>query len=104
MKYAAAYLLAAAAGKDKPSAKDVKKILGAIDTDVDDDALNKLVDQLSDSTIHEVIAKGRETLKSVPMGGGGGGGGRRGEEGGGGACRGGGRGHGLRPLRLRDTR
>merc|ERR1719473_2066612 len=72
MKYAAAYLLAAAAGKDKPTAKDVKKILGAIEAEIDDDALNKIVDQLKDSTIHEVIAKGRETLKSVPMGGGGG--------------------------------
>merc|ERR1719420_2061513 len=75
MKYAAAYCMAVVAGKDSPTAKDVKKILDSIEAEVDDAVLEKLVSELDGKSIHEVIAAGRETLQNVPMGGGGGGGG-----------------------------
>merc|ERR1719326_2395253 len=75
MKYCAAYCLAYVAGKDKPSAKDVKKILESIEVEVDDDAVNSLVSALADKDIAEVVAAGRETMKGMVMGGGGGGGG-----------------------------
>merc|ERR1719182_674123 len=69
MKYAAAYCLAYVAGKDSPSAKDVKKILESIE------AVDSIVSALKDKNIAEVIAAGRETMKGMVMGGGGGGGG-----------------------------
>merc|ERR1719301_129804 len=75
MKYAAAYCLAYVAGKESPTAADVKKILNSIEAEVDDAAVDQLVSALADKNIAEVIAAGRETMKGMVMGGGGGGGG-----------------------------
>merc|ERR1719161_2527135 len=75
MRYAAAYCMAYVAGKESPSAADVKKILTSIDAEVDDAAVDSLVSALKGKDIAEVIAAGRETMKGMVMGGGGGGGG-----------------------------
>merc|ERR1719482_1304460 len=99
MRYAAAYCLAYVAGKEKPSAADVKKILNSVEAEVDDAAVDSLVKALADKDIAEVIAAGRETMKGMVMGGGGCGG----EEGGAQGRGGRGGGHGLRPLRLSNS-
>merc|ERR1719389_1011727 len=75
MRYAAAYCMAYVAGKESPTAADVKKILTSIDAEVDDAAVDSLVSALKGKDIAEVIAAGRETMKGMVMGGGGGGGG-----------------------------
>merc|ERR1740117_483160 len=74
MKYAAAYCLCVVAGKEKPKAADIKKIITAAGGECDDAEVKKLISELDGKDACEVIAKGRETLKSAPMGGGGGGG------------------------------
>eukprot|EP00178_Gracilaria_changii_P011479 TRINITY_DN3266_c0_g2_i4.p2 TRINITY_DN3266_c0_g2~~TRINITY_DN3266_c0_g2_i4.p2 ORF type:complete len:110 (+),score=34.24 TRINITY_DN3266_c0_g2_i4:20-349(+) len=70
MRYVAAYLLAALGGKANPSADDVKKILSAVGVSVDEARLTKVMDELKDKNIEEVIAAGTEKLASVPSGGG----------------------------------
>lgn len=41
MRYVAAYLLAVLGGNTKPSAKDIKTILGSVGIEAEDDRLNK---------------------------------------------------------------
>eukprot|EP00928_Gymnodinium_smaydae_P033322 TRINITY_DN238_c5_g1_i1.p2 TRINITY_DN238_c5_g1~~TRINITY_DN238_c5_g1_i1.p2 ORF type:complete len:116 (+),score=54.41 TRINITY_DN238_c5_g1_i1:168-515(+) len=82
MKYAGAYLMAVLAGNESPSAADIKKILGAVDAECDDEVAGKLVSELEGKTIHEVIAAGKEKLKGFGGGGGGGGGAAAGAGGG----------------------
>eukprot|EP00928_Gymnodinium_smaydae_P024310 TRINITY_DN196_c5_g1_i1.p3 TRINITY_DN196_c5_g1~~TRINITY_DN196_c5_g1_i1.p3 ORF type:complete len:115 (+),score=61.15 TRINITY_DN196_c5_g1_i1:105-449(+) len=72
MKYCSAYLMAVLAGNEAPSASDIKKILGAVDAECDDEVASKLVSELEGKTVHEVIAAGKEKLKGFGGGGGGG--------------------------------
>eukprot|EP00933_Yihiella_yeosuensis_P056902 TRINITY_DN5635_c0_g1_i1.p1 TRINITY_DN5635_c0_g1~~TRINITY_DN5635_c0_g1_i1.p1 ORF type:complete len:112 (+),score=59.55 TRINITY_DN5635_c0_g1_i1:95-430(+) len=74
MKYCAAYLMAVLAGKDSPSAADIKKILESVESEYDDEVAKKLVSELDGKTIHEVVKEGKEKLKGFGGGGGGGGG------------------------------
>eukprot|EP00449_Zooxanthella_nutricula_P030755 CAMPEP_0198495514 /NCGR_PEP_ID=MMETSP1462-20131121/5251_1 /TAXON_ID=1333877 /ORGANISM="Brandtodinium nutriculum, Strain RCC3387" /LENGTH=50 /DNA_ID=CAMNT_0044224297 /DNA_START=75 /DNA_END=224 /DNA_ORIENTATION=+ len=46
MKYVAAYLMAALAGKESPSAADVQKILEAVEAEYDASLAEKLVSEL----------------------------------------------------------
>merc|ERR1719199_2279697 len=62
--------MAYVAGKESPTAADVKKILTSIDAEVDDAAVDSLVSALKGKDIAEVIAAGRETMKGMVIGGG----------------------------------
>jgi len=66
MRYVAAYLLAVLGGNATPDAAAVKKILSSVDVNVDDAALNKVLEQLAGKNLDEVIAAGKEKLASVP--------------------------------------
>eukprot|EP00448_Togula_jolla_P007629 CAMPEP_0170612882 /NCGR_PEP_ID=MMETSP0224-20130122/23967_1 /TAXON_ID=285029 /ORGANISM="Togula jolla, Strain CCCM 725" /LENGTH=112 /DNA_ID=CAMNT_0010938429 /DNA_START=71 /DNA_END=409 /DNA_ORIENTATION=- len=70
MKYAAAYLMSVLAGKDSPTADDLRNILAAIDSEYDDTIASKIVSELDGKAIHEVVAAGKEKLKSFGGGGG----------------------------------
>lgn len=72
MKHIAAYLLLQIGGNDSPSAKDIKKVLGAVGIDADDERLETLLSELSGKDVNELIAEGSSKLASVPSGGGGG--------------------------------
>uniref|UniRef100_A0A7N0RFM9 Uncharacterized protein n=1 Tax=Kalanchoe fedtschenkoi TaxID=63787 RepID=A0A7N0RFM9_KALFE len=72
MKVIAAYLLAVLGGNTTPSAADLKKILGSVGAEADDDKLELLLKEVKGKDITELIASGREKLASVPSGGGGG--------------------------------
>merc|ERR1719188_426666 len=71
MKYVAAYLMAALAGNESPSAADIQKILESVESDYDESIASKLVSEMEGKTIHEVIAAGKEKLKGFGGGGGG---------------------------------
>ncbi|KAF5772756.1 putative ribosomal protein L12 family [Helianthus annuus] len=71
MKVVAAYLLALLGGNTSPSAEDLKKILGSVGADADDDKIELLLSEVKGKDITELIASGREKLASVPSGGGG---------------------------------
>ncbi|KAK9072658.1 hypothetical protein SSX86_009096 [Deinandra increscens subsp. villosa] len=71
MKVVAAYLLALLGGNTCPSAEDLKKILGSVGADADDDKIALLLSEVKGKDITELIASGREKLASVPSGGGG---------------------------------
>ncbi|KAH9320792.1 hypothetical protein KI387_015431, partial [Taxus chinensis] len=70
MKYLAALLLAALGGNVKPSAGDLKHILGSVGAEVDEGRLDHLLEQLEGKDLVQVIAAGREKFASVPSGGG----------------------------------
>mmetsp|Transcript_111672 Transcript_111672/g.249518 ORF Transcript_111672/g.249518 Transcript_111672/m.249518 type:complete len:115 (+) Transcript_111672:62-406(+) len=71
MKYVGAYLMAALAGNESPSAADIQKILESVESDYDEIIASKLVSEMEGKTIHEVIASGKEKLKGFGGGGGG---------------------------------
>lgn len=73
MKHLAAYLLLGLGGNSSPSAKDIKKVLDSVGIEADDERLDKLLEELKDKDVNELIASGSEKLASVPSGGGGGG-------------------------------
>ncbi|KAL6003505.1 60S acidic ribosomal protein P2 [Asimina triloba] len=70
MKVVAAYLLAVLGGNSKPSAKDIKSILGSVGAEADDERIEKLLSEVKGKDITELIATGREKIASVPAGGG----------------------------------
>lgn len=69
MKFVAAYLLANLGGNSNPNAKDLKKILDSVGATVDEDRIEKLLEELEDKDIHTVIEEGKSKLASVPVGG-----------------------------------
>eukprot|EP00933_Yihiella_yeosuensis_P039680 TRINITY_DN337_c0_g1_i1.p1 TRINITY_DN337_c0_g1~~TRINITY_DN337_c0_g1_i1.p1 ORF type:complete len:111 (+),score=52.98 TRINITY_DN337_c0_g1_i1:82-414(+) len=72
MKYVSAYLMAVLAGKDSPTAADLKKILESVESEYDEELAKKLCSELDGKTVHEVVAEGKEKLKGFGGGGGGG--------------------------------
>ncbi|KAI0057245.1 ribosomal protein 60S [Artomyces pyxidatus] len=72
MRHIAAYLLLQIGGNASPSAKDVKKVLGAVGIEADEDRLEKLISELEGKDVSALIAEGSSKLASVPSGGGGG--------------------------------
>ncbi|ESK96433.1 60s acidic ribosomal protein p2 [Moniliophthora roreri MCA 2997] len=70
MKHIAAYLLLQTGGNASPSAADIKKVLGAVGLEADDERLDKLLSELANKSIDELIAEGSGKLASVPSGGG----------------------------------
>ncbi|KRX10281.1 hypothetical protein PPERSA_09665 [Pseudocohnilembus persalinus] len=68
MKYLAAYSLLVLGGNATPSAADVKKVLGAVEAEVDDSTLNTVIESLKGKPLNEIIAAG---LSKVPSLGGG---------------------------------
>jgi len=69
----AAYLLLQIGGNASPSASDIKKLLGTVGIETEDDRLNTVISELKGKDINELIAAGSAKLASVPSGGGGGG-------------------------------
>ncbi|KAH8593690.1 60s acidic ribosomal protein-domain-containing protein [Bisporella sp. PMI_857] len=72
MKHLAAYLLLSLGGKESPSAKDVKSVLGSVGIEADDERLNTLISELKGKDLQELISEGSSKLASVPSGGSGG--------------------------------
>lgn len=62
MRYVAAYCLATLGGNKSPSAADVKKILGSVGIEVDEEKAKKVISELSGKDLNEVIAAGMRTL------------------------------------------
>ena len=59
MRYVAAYLLAVLGGNDKPTEKDLKKIISSVGVDADSDAINKVINELKGKVIDDVIKAGK---------------------------------------------
>ena len=78
MKHLAAYILLALGGKATPTAEEVSAVITAAGGEVDEEKLNTLIAELEGKSVDELIAAGKESLKSVSLGGGGGGGGAAG--------------------------
>ncbi|KAJ8487925.1 hypothetical protein ONZ45_g1740 [Pleurotus djamor] len=71
MRHLAAYLLLQIGGNASPSAADVKKVLGAVGIEADDERLEKLISELEGKDVAALISEGSSKLASVPSGGGG---------------------------------
>ncbi|XP_075043937.1 large ribosomal subunit protein P2 [Mixophyes fleayi] len=69
MRHVAAYLLAVLGGNDNPSAADLKKIMDSVGIEMDKDRADKIVSELKDKKIEDVIAQGNTKLASMPSGG-----------------------------------
>lgn len=59
MRYVAAYLLAVLGGNAKPSESDITKILSSVGIDADPACLKKVIGELKDKNLDEVIAAGK---------------------------------------------
>ncbi|KAF5188887.1 60S acidic ribosomal protein P2 [Thalictrum thalictroides] len=70
MKVIAAYMLARLGGNEEPTADDIKRILGSVCAEAEDDKIELLLSQVKGKDITELVASGREKLASVPSGGG----------------------------------
>lgn len=70
MRYVAAYLLAALAGKESPSLADLEKVLSSVGIESDGEKLKKVIGELNGKNLEELIAAGREKLATIPSGGG----------------------------------
>lgn len=55
MRYVAAYLLANLGGNKNPTAKDIEEILESVGIEVDSERLEKVISELSDKNVNEVI-------------------------------------------------
>ncbi|KAH7106003.1 hypothetical protein BKA62DRAFT_826399 [Auriculariales sp. MPI-PUGE-AT-0066] len=66
MRYIAAYLLLQMGGTASPTAQDIKRVLGSVDVQVDDERLNALLDALKGKDINELIATGQAKLATLP--------------------------------------
>merc|ERR1712169_66221 len=69
MKTIAAYLLAVLGGNKTPSEDDVKRILEAAATNVDAEAISKVVSELSGKSVYDVMDEGAGRLVAVSTGG-----------------------------------
>lgn len=56
MRHIAAYLLLQIGGNVSPSAADVKKVLGAVGIEADEERLEKLVSELEGKDVNEVCS------------------------------------------------
>ena len=56
MKHIAAYLLLGLGGNTSPSAEDIKKVLGSVGIEADDDRLKSLLSELEGKSIDEVCS------------------------------------------------
>ena len=54
MRYIAAYLLLQIGGNTSPSADDIKKVLGAVGIEADEERLSKLISELEGKDVNEV--------------------------------------------------
>jgi len=72
MKHIAAYLLAVLGGNPNPDDKAIKAILNAAGIEADPAHLQKLLGELKNKDLSDILAKGRTKLASVPAGGAGG--------------------------------
>ncbi|KAI5987017.1 ribosomal protein 60S [Pisolithus albus] len=69
MRHLAAYLLLQIGGNASPTADDVKKVLGAVGIEADEERLEKLISELDGKDVNALIAEGSAKLASVPSGG-----------------------------------
>ncbi|KAJ7793046.1 the dimerization domain of ribosomal protein P1P2, partial [Mycena olivaceomarginata] len=67
MCYLAAYFLLriGISGKTSPSTADIKKFIGTVSIETDDERLGKLISELKGKSIDELIAEGSSKLASV---------------------------------------
>ncbi|GAB4833435.1 hypothetical protein Ancab_031678 [Ancistrocladus abbreviatus] len=72
MQVIAAYLLAVLGGNTRPSADNLRDILGSVGVEANDDRIEFFWSKINGKDITELIAIGREKLASIPTGGGGG--------------------------------
>ena len=47
MRYVAAYLLAVLGGNESPKAADIKAIISSVGIDIEDEKLNKVIEELA---------------------------------------------------------
>ncbi|KAI6044314.1 ribosomal protein 60S [Pisolithus marmoratus] len=69
MRHLAAYLLLQIGGNDSPTAEDVRRVLGAVGIEADEERLEKLISELEGKDVNALIAEGSAKLASVPSGG-----------------------------------
>jgi len=54
MRHLAAYLLLQSGGNESPTAADIRKVLGSVGIEADDDRLSTLLSELKDKSIDTV--------------------------------------------------
>jgi large subunit ribosomal protein LP2 len=70
MRVIAAYLLAQLGGNPTPDAAAINKILASVGIEAESERVEKLLSELKDKKIEDVIAAGTEKMQALPAGGG----------------------------------
>ncbi|EAX91481.1 60s Acidic ribosomal protein [Trichomonas vaginalis G3] len=65
MRYISAYLLSVAAGNQKPTADQVKKILEAAGVDIDAAQLEQVVTKMNEKAVEELVETGKNEMGKV---------------------------------------
>lgn len=73
MRVIAAYLLAQLGGNPNPDAAAINKILASVGIEAEAARVEKLLSEVKDKKIEDIIAAGQEKMQALPAGGGGGG-------------------------------
>jgi len=66
MRYVSAYLLAQLGGHNQPTVDDMKKILGSVGIDCEEERAKRVIESLKGKNVEELIEKGKTKLASVP--------------------------------------
>lgn len=59
MRYVTAYLLAQMGGNHQPSVDDIKKILGSVGIDCEEERAKRVIEALKGKNVEELIEKGK---------------------------------------------
>ena len=62
MRYVAAYLLAVLGGNEAPSAADLKKIIGSVGIEAEEDKMKLIMKELKGKNLEELIEEGMPCL------------------------------------------
>lgn len=67
MRYVAAYLLAVLGGKAAPSSADIEKILSSVGIEADSEKLKKVLSELANKSVEELIVQGEYLILTIPI-------------------------------------
>ncbi|XP_076097042.1 large ribosomal subunit protein P2-like isoform X2 [Mytilus galloprovincialis] len=65
MRYVAAYMLAVMGGIENPSVDDLKRIIGSVGIDSDNEKINLVISKLKGKNVEELVLKSQGLLASV---------------------------------------
>jgi len=70
MRHVAAYLLCVLGGKAAPEASDISEVIESVGGEVNQESIEKLLNDIGEKDINELIAEGKAKISNVSIGSG----------------------------------